>query len=502
MGKILKLKKLYSVPDTNGASNFGGIAYGDSTIFAIKANQAETIATLHEIRQDGSVLRTKFTGLCHTNGLTYYNGSVYVPLWGSKQAKKGVCRISIADHKKHVISADFKLSNIAHYKGNYFITRTSTSSDKKTQTFHVIKIVDSGITKIMKFSVKNPLVSDGYTTNQDIYYNDGYLYVMETKSSLLKSAVLVYKIGDPEPNVAYKATDTWTSSNSSKWEIESMCITDQGKVLFGMNTSSDGVYVEEEEEVKKEGDKMVFNIVAGHSKLASGASKYLNEVTEDRKVKDKLICVLRESGHTVYDCTSDASTPSKVLSEQVAKCKQHKGVDVHIHFNAGTSDPNSKTTGTEVFVYSSSSKCRDQAKKVCDRIASLGFTNRGVKYSTALYVLKNSSNPSMLIEVCFVDDKDDYNLYKSVGVDAIAKEIAKGLIGEVKEIVSDLPYIVRVTSQDLNVRKGPSASTEVVTIVAKGECYTITDIVYSGTTAWGKLKSGAGYISLAYTERV
>ena len=61
-------------------------------------------------------------------------------------------------------------------------------------------------------------------------------------------------------------------------------------------------------------------------------------------------------------------------------------------------------------------------------MAALGFTNRGVKTSTSLYVLKNTKSPALLIEVCFVDDKDDCNLYKKVGADKIGKAIAEGLV--------------------------------------------------------------------------
>lgn len=60
------------------------------------------------------------------------------------------------------------------------------------------------------------------------------------------------------------------------------------------------------------------------------------------------------------------------------------------------------------------------------------------------------------------------------------------------------PYLVRVTCDTLNVRKGPSTAYVVTTTVHKGEVYTIVDAANN----FGKLKSGAGYICLSYTERV
>lgn len=61
-----------------------------------------------------------------------------------------------------------------------------------------------------------------------------------------------------------------------------------------------------------------------------------------------------------------------------------------------------------------------------------------------------------------------------------------------------VPYLVRVTASVLNVRKGPGTSYGVVMTLPKGGGYTI--IEESG--GWGKLKSGAGWISLKYTEKL
>ena len=59
----------------------------------------------------------------------------------------------------------------------------------------------------------------------------------------------------------------------------------------------------------------------------------------------------------------------------------------------------------------------------------LGFTNRGIKTTGGLYYLNHTINKAILIEVCFVDDKDDYDLYKKAGYKQIAKAIADGITG-------------------------------------------------------------------------
>lgn len=59
-------------------------------------------------------------------------------------------------------------------------------------------------------------------------------------------------------------------------------------------------------------------------------------------------------------------------------------------------------------------------------------------------------------------------------------------------------YLVRITADTLNVRKGAGVGYGIATTIKKGGVYTIVE-EYKG---WGKLKSGAGWISLNYTERV
>ena len=70
--------------------------------------------------------------------------------------------------------------------------------------------------------------------------------------------------------------------------------------------------------------------------------------------------------------------------------------------------------------------------------------------------------------------------------------------GSVAETATNGSYKVRITADVLNVRKGPGASYAVATQVKSGEVYTIV----SESSGWGKLKSGAGWISLKYTKKV
>ena len=182
----------------------------------------------------------------------------------------------------------------------------------------------------------------------------------------------------------------------------------------------------------KEMDKMVINVHAGHNpdgKVACGAIGYIKESTEARRVKDEVIRMLRKMGHTVYDCTcEDGSSSSDVLKKIVSKCNAHDvDLDVSIHFNAAGNLPeDGKTTGTEVLLHSGYSKAGDYAVAVSEEIEKLGFKNRGIKFRPDLYFLKKTKAPAMLIECCFVNDKDDSKLYDHYNM---AKAIVKGITG-------------------------------------------------------------------------
>ena len=261
---------------------------------------------------------------------------------------------------------------------------------------------------------------------------------------------------------------------------------------------------------------MRFNVHAGHGpdgKVACGAVGLIKESTEARIVKDKVIQYLRKAGHTAYDCTvNDGTSQNDVLTKIVKKCNSRQvDLDVSIHFNSGANDKkgNSKSTGVEVLVYSKNSKAYDEATRICSKLSAIGFKNRGVKVNDDLYVLRKTNAAALLIEVCFVDDKDDVEIYKK-NVDNISKAIAEALINKTitEKVAVELPqkkqtsYKVRITADVLKIRKGPGVSYGTNGSVKKGQAFTIVDEKWNGKSKWGKLKSGQGWINLSYTEKI
>jgi uncharacterized protein YgiM (DUF1202 family) len=63
-------------------------------------------------------------------------------------------------------------------------------------------------------------------------------------------------------------------------------------------------------------------------------------------------------------------------------------------------------------------------------------------------------------------------------------------------------YLVRVTTDVLNVRKGAGTNYPIVTTVKRNEVYTIVAEIVVGNEIWGRLKSGAGFICLTYTAKL
>ena len=264
---------------------------------------------------------------------------------------------------------------------------------------------------------------------------------------------------------------------------------------------------------------MNFNIHGGHSLKCRGASGLLDEVNEDRKVKNKVIELLRNEGHTVYDCTDDnGKDQNSNLKAIVSKCNDHKvDLDVSIHLNAGGG------TGTEVYIYSDNSKAKDEAERIAKNISNtLGIRNRDVKVSKNLYVLRKTNSPALLIECCFVDNATDKAHWNA---DKCAKAIVEGILNKsVNEHVethtpkpqantSSTLGTYMITASDLSVRTGPGTNYrrktyEELTQNAKAHDYDKDGCINYGTRVtvskfdgdWAKIPSG--WVAKRYLKKV
>ena len=191
---------------------------------------------------------------------------------------------------------------------------------------------------------------------------------------------------------------------------------------------------------------MKIAVRGGHVPKFTGARGLIDELTEDRKVKDSIIKYLRQLGCEVYDVTPPDITPT--LSSELAYGVDRTnilGVDlfISIHFNKAYDNYNG-SLGSEVCVYSSF----DTAQRVVNSLASLGFKNRGQKVRNNLYELNHTEMKAMIIEVCFVEATGDVALYKKLGHDLIGKTIAEAITNKNITISNVKPTVNNVINSN------------------------------------------------------
>jgi N-acetylmuramoyl-L-alanine amidase len=164
------------------------------------------------------------------------------------------------------------------------------------------------------------------------------------------------------------------------------------------------------------------NIVmsSGHGEIVRGASGYLDEVDEARKVVEQLAINLDSLNINVITFHDNVSTTQSENLNRIVDFhnSQNRDLDVSVHFNAyQTTD---KPMGTEV-LYLTQVDLAGEISQAISKAARL--PNRGAKKRSDLYFLNNTEQPALLIEVCFVDSSADANSYKT-HFQAICKAIA------------------------------------------------------------------------------
>lgn len=189
---------------------------------------------------------------------------------------------------------------------------------------------------------------------------------------------------------------------------------------------------------------MKIGIDMGHTLSGEGTGSQgcgYKEQNLTRELGKIVIEMLKKEGHTIYDCTVDkSSNNAQQLIDRVNKAnKQPLDLFVSIHFNACVNDVkgDGRTTGTEVLLHSMSSKAKPYAERIVKKIANVGLKNRGVKTHNA-YVLKHTKAPALLIETCFIDDRDDMNVYLK-SPKKVAKAIVEGILDKTITDVVETP---------------------------------------------------------------
>jgi N-acetylmuramoyl-L-alanine amidase len=176
-------------------------------------------------------------------------------------------------------------------------------------------------------------------------------------------------------------------------------------------------------------------ISSGHGKLVRGASGYLDEVNEARRVVEQVADHLRDMNVEVTIFHDNTSTTQDENLRTIVNFHnaQERDLDISVHFNAY--ETTSKPMGTEVLYVSQEELASSLSKAIA---LAAGLPDRGGKYRSDLYFLNNTEEPSILIETCFVDSSADASAYEQE-FQAICQAIAERVSGVEAESPPDIP---------------------------------------------------------------
>ena len=245
--------------------------------------------------------------------------------------------------------------------------------------------------------------------------------------------------------------------------------------------------------------KSVF-IGVGHGGKDPGAVKYVKEADANLVIARELRRLLQAAGIIVgISRIRDENDP---LNEEIKEANAFKpDFAIDVHNNAGGGD------GFEVLVQTNGYAAKSKAAGLAIETAvkKIGQGSRGLvtkknSTGTADYYgfLRCVKCPAVIVEGFFVDNRKDSLDYDTAAeLKKLAAAYAEGILEYLG--VSELPYSIKIANcTELNIRSGPGTKYGIVGKIADSKTYTIVE----EKNGWGRLKSGAGWISLAYTKRV
>jgi N-acetylmuramoyl-L-alanine amidase len=177
-------------------------------------------------------------------------------------------------------------------------------------------------------------------------------------------------------------------------------------------------------------------ISSGHGLRVAGASNIINEVTEARRVVDRVAQLLTQNSVPVIKFHENNATNQTDNVNAIVRYhnSQARDIDVSVHFNAveGTRDAG---IGVEVLHYTGNNGTKATAQLVAGAISkasglilrSTAPRDKGALAST-LGFLRSTNKPAILIEVCFVNSRTDVRLYQD-NFEAICAAIATEISG-------------------------------------------------------------------------
>lgn len=209
---------------------------------------------------------------------------------------------------------------------------------------------------------------------------------------------------------------------------------------------------------------------------------------------------LKASGINAVVAAANKSMKSRCAESDKLGAVLH----VPIHTNAAG---NKNTRYLMLMAYKKTGEYLDMMKTVAAYLEAVYPDHKDTVFDARpdLYEINTPKARTLYCELGFHTNKTDVNefIHKP---DIVGKALAKGIckyLG-VKFVAATSDFKVRVIVNKLNVRAGAGVSYKVKTTIKKGGEYTITETKKVGSSTWGKLKNGTGWINISskYVKRI
>ncbi|BDU81637.1 bacteriophage endolysin (N-acetylmuramoyl-L-alanine amidase) [Clostridium perfringens A] len=231
-----------------------------------------------------------------------------------------------------------------------------------------------------------------------------------------------------------------------------------------------------------------------------------------RQIGKRLKNILEKAGYEVIIVSPDSSTSvNQSLSYRTNLANKYPNalvyISIHLNsFSGGTAN------GVEVLINARGGNAEKYAKRVQNKLVSLGYYNRAVKVNSGLYVLRKTTMPAILCECGFINNERDMNLYDH---NKIAEAIAEGVlnmeldtstaeVSKPQEVATtDKWFTTKNVDTSLNIRNEGTTSSAIVGTIPKGAKFKF-NYVNSDYLGWLCITYNGitGYVSAKYAQEV
>ena len=156
---------------------------------------------------------------------------------------------------------------------------------------------------------------------------------------------------------------------------------------------------------------MKIAISSGHGKYVRGASGFVDEVDEARRVVDRLGELMPDSV-TFHDNTSTSQDQNlkTIVNWHNAQFDGEAELHVSVHFNAYKETQGAMGTET---CWVSQEDLAIRISKTISSVSGIVLHGDGSVYRPDLYFLNKTNGPAVLLEICFVDSAADVEAYQN-----------------------------------------------------------------------------------------